>query len=153
MALVDSINGAIKEAMLAKQEGRLRGLRAIKGAILLALTEKGAGDSLTAEKEILVLTKLAKQRKESMEIFLKETRPELAQKEQEELDVIEAYLPKQMSAEEITEAVKGFIEQVGAKSPADMGKVMGVASKALAGKADGKTVSETVKTLLAQIAG
>jgi uncharacterized protein YqeY len=108
---------------------------------------------LTAEKEILVLTKLAKQRKESMEIFLKETRPELAQKEQEELDVIEAYLPKQMSAEEITEAVKGFIEQVGAKSPADMGKVMGVASKALAGKADGKTVSETVKTLLAQIAG
>lgn len=153
MALVDSINGAIKEAMLAKQEGRLRGLRAIKGAILLALTEKGAGDSLTAEKEILVLTKLAKQRKESMEIFLKENRPELAQKEQEELDVIEGYLPKQMSAEEITEAVKGFIEQVGAKSPADMGKVMGVASKALAGKADGKTVSETVKTLLAQIAG
>lgn len=153
MALVDSINGAIKEAMLAKQEGRLRGLRAIKGAILLALTEKGAGDSLTAEKEILVLTKLAKQRKESMEIFVKENRPELAQKEQEELEVIEAYLPKQMSAEEITEAVRGFIEQVGAKSPADMGKVMGVASKALAGKADGKTVSETVKTLLAQIAG
>jgi uncharacterized protein YqeY len=153
MALVDSINGAIKEAMLAKQEGRLRGLRAIKGAILLALTEKGAGDSLTAEKEIQVLTKLAKQRKESMEIFVKENRPELAQKEQEELEVIEAYLPKQMSTEEITEAVKGFIEQVGAKSPADMGKVMGVASKALAGKADGKTLSETVKTLLAQIAG
>jgi hypothetical protein len=153
MALVDSINGAIKEAMLAKQEGRLRGLRAIKGAILLALTEKGAGDSLTAEKEIQVLTKLAKQRKESMEIFIKENRPELAQKEQEELEVIEAYLPKQMTVEEITEVVKGFIEQVGAKSPADMGKVMGVASKALAGKADGKTVSETVKTLLAQIAG
>jgi uncharacterized protein YqeY len=148
MALVDSINGAIKEAMLAKQEGRLRGLRAIKGAILLALTEKGAGDSLTAEKEILVLTKLAKQRKESMEIFLKETRPELAQKEQEELDVIEAYLPKQMSAEEITEAVKGFIEQVGAKSPADMGKVMGVASKQLAGLADGKAISAKVSELL-----
>lgn len=153
MALVDSINGAIKEAMLAKQEGRLRGLRAIKGAILLAMTEKGAGDSLTAEKEIQVLTKLAKQRKESIEIFSKENRTELAQKEQEELEVIEAYLPQQMSAEEITEAVRGFIEQVGAKSPADMGKVMGVASKALAGKADGKTVSETVKTLLAQIAG
>lgn len=153
MALVDSINGAIKEAMLAKQEGRLRGLRAIKGAILLAMTEKGAGDSLTAEKEIQVLTKLAKQRKESIEIFSKENRTELAQKEQEELEVIEAYLPQQMSAEEITEAVRGFIEQVGAKSPTDMGKVMGVASKALAGKADGKTVSETVKTLLAQIAG
>lgn len=153
MALVDSINGAIKEAMLAKQEGRLRGLRAIKGAILLAMTEKGASDSLTAEKEIQVLSKLAKQRKESLEIFMKENRPELAQKEQEELDVIEAYLPKQMSAEEITEAVKGFIEQVGAKTPADMGKVMGVASKALAGKADGKAVSETVKSLLAQMAG
>ncbi len=153
MALVDSINGAIKEAMLAKQEGRLRGLRAIKGAILLAMTEKGASDSLTEEKEIQVLSKLAKQRKESLEIFVKENRPELAQKEQEELDVIEAYLPKQMSADEITEAVKGFIEQVGAKSPADMGKVMGVASKALAGKADGKTVSETVKSLLAQMAG
>jgi uncharacterized protein YqeY len=153
MALVDSINGAIKEAMLAKQEGRLRGLRAIKSAILLALSEKGAGDGLTVEKEIQVLTKLAKQRKESMEIFTRENRPELAAKEQEELEVIEGYMPKQMSAEEIAEAVKGFIEQVGAKSPADMGKVMGVASKALTGKADGKTVSETVKSLLAQIAG
>jgi uncharacterized protein YqeY len=139
--------------MLAKQEGRLRGLRAIKSAILLALSEKGAGDGLTVEKEIQVLTKLAKQRKESMEIFTRENRPELAAKEQEELEVIEGYMPKQMSAEEIAEAVKGFIEQVGAKSPADMGKVMGVASKALTGKADGKTVSETVKSLLAQIAG
>jgi len=148
MALVDSINSAIKEAMLAKQEGRLRGLRAIKSAILLAQTEKGAAENLTEEKEIQVLAKLAKQRKESLDIFVKENREDLAQKEREEISVIEAYLPKQLSADEIKTIVQAIITQTGASSPADMGKVMGMASKQLAGKADGKTISETVKALL-----
>ncbi|MEN9522302.1 MAG: hypothetical protein RL065_679 [Bacteroidota bacterium] len=149
MSLVEKINASIKEAMLAKQEGRLRGLRAIKSAILLAQTEKGATDNLTSEKEIQVLTKLAKQRKESIEIFEKENRVDLATKEKEELEVIESYLPKQMTSEEIIDFLKPIIEQVGAKTPADMGKVMGVASKQLAGKADGKMISELVKQLLA----
>jgi uncharacterized protein len=148
MALVDSINSAIKEAMLAKQEGRLRGLRAIKSAILIAQTEKGAAENLTEEKEIQVLAKLAKQRKESLDIFVKENREDLAQKEREEISVIEAYLPKQLSADEIKTIVQAIITQTGASSPADMGKVMGMASKQLAGKADGKTISETVKALL-----
>lgn len=148
MSLVEKINASIKEAMLAKQEGRLRGLRAIKSAILMAQTEKGATENLSSEKEIQVLTKLAKQRRESLEIFEKENRADLAAKEKEELEVIEAYLPKQMSADEVIEFLKPIIEQVGAKSAADMGKVMGVASKQLAGKADGKMVSEMVKQLL-----
>lgn len=149
MSLVEKINASIKEAMLAKQEGRLRGLRAIKSAILIAQSEKGASENLSSEKEIQVLTKLAKQRKESIEIFEKENRVDLATKEKEELEVIESYLPKQMTAEEVIEFLKPIIEQVGAKSPADMGKVMGVASKQLAGKADGKMISELVKQLLA----
>jgi uncharacterized protein len=148
MSLVEKVNASIKEAMLAKQEGRLRGLRAIKSAILMAQTEKGATENLSTEKEIQVLTKLAKQRRESLEIFEKENRADLAAKEKEELEVIEAYLPKQMSADEVIEFLKPIIEQVGAKSAADMGKVMGVASKQLAGKADGKMVSEMVKQLL-----
>jgi uncharacterized protein YqeY len=145
MSLVEKINASIKEAMLAKQEGRLRGLRAIKSAILMAQTEKGAAENLSAEKEIQVLTKLAKQRRESLEIFEKENRADLAAKEKEELEVIEGYLPKQMSADEVIEFLKPIMEQVGAKSAADMGKVMGIASKQLAGKADGKMVSELVK--------
>jgi uncharacterized protein YqeY len=149
MSLVEKINASIKEAMLAKQEGRLRGLRAIKSAILIAQSEKGASENLSSEKEIQVLTKLAKQRKESIEIFEKENRVDLATKEKEELEVIESYMPKQMTAEEVIEFLKPIIEQVGAKSPADMGKVMGVASKQLAGKADGKMISELVKQLLA----
>ncbi len=149
MALADLINAGIKEAMLAKQEGRLRGLRAIKSAILLAQTEKGAAESLTEEKEIQVLSKLAKQRKESLEIFVKENREDLAQKEREELEVIESFLPKQMSADELKAALLPIIEQTGAKTPAEMGKVMGIASKQLAGKADGKAISEMVKALLA----
>ncbi|MFM2048022.1 MAG: hypothetical protein RI955_568 [Bacteroidota bacterium] len=149
MSLVEKINASIKEAMLARQEGRLRGLRAIKSAILIAQSEKGAAENLTAEKEIQVLTKLAKQRKESIEIFEKENRTDLSVKEKEELEVIESYMPKQMTADEVIEFLKPIIEQVGAKSAADMGKVMGVASKQLAGKADGKMVSELVKQLLA----
>jgi uncharacterized protein YqeY len=148
MSLVEKINASIKEAMLAKQEGRLRGLRAIKSAILMAQTEKGATENLSAEKEIQVLTKLAKQRRESLEIFEKENRADLAAKEKEELDVIEGNLPKQMSADEVIEFLKPIMEQVGAKSAADMGKVMGIASKQLAGKADGKMISELVKQLL-----
>ena len=149
MPLVDTINADIKQAMLAKQEGRLRGLRAIKSAILIAQTEKGAAENLSAEKEIQVLTKLAKQRKESIEVFEKGNRNDLVAKEKEELEVIESFLPKQMTADEVKDFLKPIIEQVGAKTAADMGKVMGVASKQLAGKADGKLISEMVKQLLA----
>ncbi len=149
MSLVDKINSAVKEAMLAKQEGRLRGLRAIKSAILLAQTEKGAAESLTEEKEIQVLQKLAKQRRESMEIFQKESRTDLWQKEKDELDVIETYLPKQLTLEELKPIIAAIVEQTGAKTAADMGKVMGMANKQLAGKADGRSISEVVKQLLA----
>ena len=149
MSLESTIMGEMKQAMLTKNEGALRGIRAIKAAILLAKTEKGASETLTEETEIKILQKLAKQRKESIEIFQKENRDDLVKKEQEELDVIEKFLPKQMGADELRELLKGIIAQVGASTPQDMGKVMGVATKALAGKADGKTVSEMVKQLLA----
>jgi uncharacterized protein YqeY len=150
MQLVEKINTAIKEAMLAKHEGKLRALRSIKSAILIAQTEKGANENLTAEKEIQVLTRLAKQRKESIEIFEKENRFDLASKEKEELDVIEMYLPKQMGREELESCLKLIIKEIGAKLPSDIGKVMGVASKQLVGKADGKIISEIVKQLLTQ---
>lgn len=149
MSLETTIMGEMKQAMLSKNEGALRGIRAIKAAILLAKTEKGASENLTEETEIKILQKLAKQRKESIEIFQKENRDDLVKKEQEELDVIEKFLPKQMGADELRELLKGIIAQVGATTPQDMGKVMGAATKALAGKADGKTVSEMVKQLLA----
>ncbi len=149
MSLESTIMGEMKQAMLTKNEGALRGIRAIKAAILLAKTEKGASENLTEETEIKILQKLAKQRKESIEIFQKENRDDLVKKEQEELDVIEKFLPKQMGADELRELLKGIIAQVGATTPQDMGKVMGAATKALAGKADGKTVSEMVKQLLA----
>lgn len=139
----------MKPAMLAKNEGALRGLRAIKGAIILAKTEKGGDGTVTPETEIKILQKLAKQRKESIEIFTKENRDDLVKKEKEELDIIEKFLPQQMGADELKEIIKTIIAQVGAVTPQDMGKVMGVASKQLAGKADGKSISEMVKQLLA----
>jgi len=136
--------------MLAKQEVALRSLRAIKAAILLAKTAEGAKDSLSADEEIKLVQKLVKQRKDSLEIFEKQNRPDLAQKEKEEIEVLEQYLPAQLSAEELKPIVAGFIAQTGASGPADMGKVMGLASKELAGKADGKTIAAVVKDLLAQ---
>lgn len=150
MSLELNINAAIKTAMLAKAEADLRALRAIKAAILLAKTAEGGGADLTEADETKLLQKLAKQRKDSLDIFRQQNREDLAVKEEEELAVIEKYLPKQMSESELKEAVSAIIASTGASSPADMGKVMGVASKQLAGKADGKAISAIVKELLAK---
>lgn len=146
--LDSTLNEAIKQAMLSKNEAGLRTLRAIKAAFLIAKTEKGATGTLTAEQETKILQKLFNQRKEAATIFAQEGRAELARKEQEEMDIIGAYLPKQLSDEELTEALKGIIQQVGATSAAEMGKVMGVASKSLAGKAEGARISAAVKAIL-----
>lgn len=134
--------------MLSKNEARLRGLRAIKAALLLAKTEKGASEEITEDTEIKVLQKLAKQRRESAEIYKTQSRDDLYTIEIEELDVIEGFLPKQLSADEVQAQIKAIIESSGASSIKDMGKVMGLANKQLAGKADGKMISEIVKQLL-----
>jgi uncharacterized protein YqeY len=149
MALEQEIMTRLKAAMLAKDEAALRSLRAIKAAILLAKTAEGAAAEMTAEDEIKLLQKMVKQRKDSLEIFQQQQRPELAQKEQEEIAVIEQFLPKQLSEEEVRSIVADIIARTGASSPADMGKVMGVATKELAGKAEGKMVASLVKELLA----
>ena len=151
MSLEQKIMGELKTAMLAKDEKALRSLRAIKAAILLAKTSEGAGGELKEDDEIKLLQKLVKQRKDSLEIFQQQNRTDLAQKEQEEIGIIEKFLPKQLSSEEVRSEVASIITEVGATSPADMGKVMGVATKRLAGKADGKTISALVKELLAKI--
>lgn len=148
MSLEQQIMGELKTAMLAKDEKALRSLRAIKAAILLAKTSEGAGGELKQEDEIKLLQKLVKQRKDSLEIFQQQNRTDLAQKEQEEIEVIEKFLPKQLSADELRSEVAAIISEVSASSPADMGKVMGAATKKLAGKADGKTISALVKELL-----
>lgn len=148
MSLEQKIMTDLKAAMIAKDEAALRSLRAVKAAILLAKTSEGAGGELKEEDEIKLLQKLVKQRKDSLEIFQQQNRTDLAQKEQEEIAVIEKFLPKQLSPDEIKEALTKIIADSGASSPADMGKVMGVATKQLAGKADGKTISALVKELL-----
>lgn len=148
MSLEQTINQDIKSAMIAKDNVRLRGLRAVKAAILLAKTEKAGIDELSEEAEIKVLQKLVKQRKESAEIYKEQGREDLFQIEFEEQQVIEAYLPKQLSREEIQEVIKTIIDQTGASGMKDMGKVMGQANAVLAGKADGKTISEIVKSSL-----
>jgi uncharacterized protein YqeY len=148
MSLEQKIMGDLKTAMLAKDEKALRSLRAIKAAILLAKTSEGAGGELKEDDEIKLLQKLVKQRKDSLEIFQQQNRTDLAQKEQEEIEIIEKFLPKQLSADELKSEVAAIIIEVGASSPADMGKVMGAATKKLAGKADGKTISALLKELL-----
>jgi uncharacterized protein YqeY len=148
MPLEENIMTLLKDAMKAKDEKSLRALRAIKAAILLAKTSEGAGGALKEEDEVKLLQKLIKQRKDSLEIFQQQNRADLAQKEQEEITVIEQFLPKQLSAEELKEALSRIIAETGASSPADMGKVMGAATKQLAGKADGKSISLAVKELL-----
>jgi uncharacterized protein len=150
MALEEKVMEELKNAMRAKDEAALRTLRAIKAAIIIEKTAEGASGVISEAIESKMLQKLAKQRRDSLEIFEKQNREDLASKEREELAIIEKFLPKQMSADELNAELKTIIEQVGAKSPADMGKVMGVASKQLAGKADGKAISEAVKVLLAQ---
>ncbi|MBN8669154.1 MAG: GatB/YqeY domain-containing protein [Chitinophagales bacterium] len=149
MSLEQKVMEEMKGAMRAKDEAALRTLRAIKAAILIEKTS-GSGTEMTEADETKMLQKMAKQRRDSLDIFVQQNREDLAAKEREELAIIERFLPAQMSAEELQQVLKEIIAQVGASSPADMGKVMGVATKQLAGKADGKLVSETVKQLLAQ---
>ena len=150
MNLEQKIMAELKTAMLAKDEKTVRSLRAIKAAIILAKTSEGAGGDIKEGDEIKLLQKLVKQRKDSLEIFQQQNRADLAQKEQEEIEVIEKFLPKQLSGEELKAIIAEIIAQTGASSPADMGKVMGAATKQLAGKADGKAISAIVKELLAK---
>jgi uncharacterized protein YqeY len=150
MSLEQKVMTDLKTAMLAKDEKSLRSLRAIKAAILLAKTSEGSAGELTTEDEIKMLQKLLKSRKDSLEIYQKQNRPDLAVKEEEEIAIIEKFLPAQMSPEALKEALLKIIAETGAQSPADMGKVMGVATKQLAGKVDGKSISTMVKELLAK---
>lgn len=150
MSLEQKVMAEMKDAMKAKEEATLRALRAIKAEIIKAKTEPGAGGEITGEKEASLLQKMMKQRKDSLEIYQQQNRADLAQKEQEEIAVIEKFLPKQLSAEELKAELQKIIAETGASTPADMGKVMGLATKQLAGKADGKTISATVKELLAK---
>ncbi len=147
MSLEQNIMADLKAAMLAKNEAALRGLRAIKSAILLAKTG-GSSSELSSEDEIKLLQKLVKQRKESVDIYNQQNRPDLAKGELEEIAVIEKFLPQMMSEDEIKAAVQGIITATGATSAADLGKVMGAATKQLAGKADNKIVATLVKQLL-----
>lgn len=149
MSLFDKVNGDIKAAILSKEKGKLEALRAVKTAFLLAKTEKGAPAELTNEVELKVIQKLIKQRKESAEIYISQGRKDLHDAEMFEASVIEQYLPKQLSTDELQKALKEIIEKVGAKTISDLGKVMGIATKELAGKADGKLIASTVKNLLA----
>lgn len=150
MALVEQINADIKAAMLAKEKDKLESLRAVKSALLLAASEKGAEGEVSDDAGIKVLQRLVKQRKEAADIFTKEGRDDLAQVEMAQAEVIGVYLPEQMGEEEVRAAVQAIIEETGASSPADMGKVMGPAMGKLGGKADGKLVSDVVKELLSQ---
>lgn len=150
MSLEQRINSDLKTAMLAKDAKALRSLRAIKAAILLAKTAEGSSGELSEEEEIKLLQKLVKQRKDSLEIYQQQKRDDLAKIEEEEIGEIEKFLPKQLSKDELRQEIQTVITEVGAISPADMGKVMGAASKKLAGKADGKTISTIVKELLAK---
>ena len=148
MSLKEQIEADIKKAMLAKEKDDLRALRAIKSMILLALSEPGASENLSADVEMKILQKAAKQRADSLTLYRDQNRNDLAEIEEAELEVIKRYLPEQLSGEELEGIVSGIIEKTGASSMKDMGKVMGMASKELAGKADGKTISGIVKKLL-----
>lgn len=150
MNLFETVSNDIKAAMLAKDKIRLEALRGVKKEFLEAKTAKGSDGELTDEQATKIIQKMVKQRKDSASIYAEQNRPELAEKELSEVAVLEAYLPKQMSAEELEAALREIIAQTGASSPQDMGKVMGMATKALAGKAEGRLISETVKRLLAQ---
>lgn len=148
MSLKQQIDTDIKNAMLAKNKEELEALRSIKSMILLAETEKGSVSEISSDTESKILMKAAKQRKESADIFQQQNRSDLAERELFQLDVINRYLPKQLSADELTAELTKIIGEAGAKGPQDMGKVMGIATKKLAGKADGKLISDVVKKLL-----
>jgi len=149
MSLEQKVMVDLKTAMLAKDEKSLRSLRAIKAAIINLKTSEGFAGEIKEDDEIKLLQKLVKQRKESLEIYEKQNREDLAEKEQEEISVIEKFLPKQMSGEELKVIIEKIIKDTGASSQADMGKVMSMANKQLAGKADGKTIASVVKEILA----
>ena len=148
MSLEQKIMAELKTAMLSKDEKSIRSLRAIKAAIINAKTSEGAGGQVTEEGENKLLQKMVKQRKDSLEIFIQQNREDLAEKEREELQVIEKFLPRQLTTDQLKEKVQKIIQETGASTPADFGKVMGLASKQLAGQADGKTISAVVKELL-----
>lgn len=147
MSLEEKINEDLKTAMRAKDEVALRGIRAIKSAILLAKTD-GSGQAIDEAKEVQMLQKLVKTRQESLDIFVKNSREELAQKEREEIDVIKRYLPAMIEGAELEAILRQIVADTGATSAKDMGKVMGAANKQLAGKADGRAISDIVKQLL-----
>lgn len=151
MNLFDQVSEDIKKAMLARQKVRLEALRGIKKEFLEAKTAKGAGGELSDDTAIKILVKMVKQRKESAAIYTENNRPELAQNELEEAAVIEEYLPKQLTPEELKEQITAIVAETGAAGPKEMGKVMGVASKRLAGKAEGKAISAMVKEVLASL--
>lgn len=148
MSLQDKINNDIKAAMLAKEKEKLEALRAVKSALLLAATEKGAQSEMTEDSEIKLLQRLVKQRREAAEVYTSQGRKDLSDVETFQAEIIQQYLPQQMSAEELTEVIRKIIAESGATSVKDMGKVMGLASRQLAGKADNKAISELVKQLL-----
>jgi hypothetical protein len=148
MSLTEKIAGDLMAAMKAQDKGRLEALRAAKTAFIMAKAERGPDTILTADEEIKIIQKLVKQRKESATIYREQQRADLYEKEESEAAVLEGYLPAKMSEEELVKVLKGIIERIGARSPSDMGKVMGVATKELAGKADGKEISAKVKELL-----
>lgn len=150
MSLEAKVMEGMKDAMKTKNEALLRALRAIKAEIIKAKTEPGANGAVSEEGELKLLQRMAKQRKDSMEVFTTQGRADLAQKEQEELDIIEQFLPKQLGTDELKVILEKIIAELGAAGPQDMGKVMGVATKQLAGQADGKVVSALVKELLAK---
>lgn len=147
MSLEKKIAKDLIAAMKSKDQAALRGIRAVKSALLLAKTD-GSGEEMNEAKEIKILQKLIKQRQDSLDIFIKQNREDLAQKEKEEINVIQQYLPAQLSEDEIKPILEEIIAQTGASSMKDMGKVMGLASQKLSGQADGKTISTLVKTLL-----
>jgi uncharacterized protein YqeY len=148
MSLEQKIMSELKTAMLAKDEKTVRSLRAIKAAIINAKTSEGAGGQITEEDENRLLQKMVKQRRDSLEIFVQQSRTDLAGKEREELEVIERFLPKQLDIDQLKERIIKIIQETGASSQADFGKVMGIASKQLAGLAEGKAINATVKELL-----
>lgn len=150
MNLEQKVMVEMKDAMKAKDEAALRGLRAIKAEIIKAKAEPGAGGEISPDTENKLLQKMLKQRRDSLEIFSNQNRADLAKKEEEEITIIEKFLPAQLSDAELREILGKIITEVGASSPSDMGKVMGVATKQLAGKADGKTISATVRELLSR---
>ena len=151
MELFDKISEDIKKAMLAREKVRLEALRGAKKEFLEAKTAKGANGELTDEAATKILVKMVKQRKESAKIYTENNRPELAENELAEAAVLEEYLPKQLSAEELDKEIRAIIAETGATGPKEMGKVMGVASKRLAGRAEGRAISETVKNILASL--